>query len=166
MPVLGDPAAYELAHRAGLDAVDEQSATLRETRDRAGALLSAAAVAAGLVAGLAFSTGRAIGWIGALGGSLSVVGFVGVVTTTVLIWRPTAGRFVHNAGVIVGSYVEGDPPLDLPEVHRELALWLGDQAETNREAIEVRLETFTWGLGFLLVEVAGAVIALGGAVSG
>ncbi|HEX9765854.1 MAG TPA: hypothetical protein VGA36_03760, partial [Nitriliruptorales bacterium] len=52
MAVLGDPAGYELAYRSGLQAVDEQASTLRETRDRAGSLLSAAAVAGGLAAGL------------------------------------------------------------------------------------------------------------------
>lgn len=112
------------------------------------------------------SVRHAIGPAAVVGGAISVAGFVGVVVSTVLIWRPASGRFVHNAGVIIGSYIEGDPPLGLPDVHRELALWLGDQAETNRETLEVRLVAFTWSLGFLVIEVAGAVLALGGAASG
>ena len=89
-----------------------------------------------------------------------------VVVTTVMIWRPTGGRFVHDAGVIIGSYVEGDPPLDLPELHRELALWLGRQSESNREMLEVQLKTFTWGLALLLVEITGVVRALGDVARG
>lgn len=166
MAAPGDPAAYELAYRAGLQAVDEQASVLRETRDRAGAALSAAAVAGGLVAGLAYRSGTGVGVAGAVGGVLAVAGFVGVAVTTVMIWRPTEGRFLHNSGVIVGSYIEGEPPLNVDEVHRELALWLGDQAETNRITLEVQLRTFTWALTSLLVEVLGAVLSLGGAASG
>ena len=95
-----------------------------------------------------------------------MLGFVGVVVATVMIWRPTEGRFVHNAGVIVGSYVEGDPPADLPELHRELALWLGRQTETNRSMLEVQLKRFTLGLSALLIEVAGALAALGDVAGG
>lgn len=168
MAVTGDPDGYRLAYEAGLQAVREQAETLRETRDRAGALMSAAAVAAGLAAGLAFSSDRVggIDWPGSLGAALAVVGFVGVAVTTVMIWRPTEGRFVHDAGVIVGSYVEGDPPADLPELHRELALWLGRQTESNRSMLEVQLRTFTWGLWALLMEIAGVVAALGDVASG
>jgi hypothetical protein len=106
--------------------------------------MSAAAVAGGLAAGLAFSADRATGIDrpGAVGAVLAVVGFVGVVLGTVMIWRPTEGRFVHDAGVIIGSYVEGDPPLDLADLHRELALWLGQQTESNRAMLEVQLRTF------------------------
>jgi hypothetical protein len=164
----GDPAGYRLAYGAGLDAVREQAGTLRETRDRAGALMSAAAVAGGLAAGLAFNTNRAheIDTPGVVGALLAVAGFVAVAVATVMIWRPTEGRFVHDAGVIIGSYVEGDPPAELPELHRELALWLGRQTESNRSMLEVQLRTFTWGLAFLLIEVGGAVIALGDVASG
>lgn len=168
MAVLGDPAGYELAYRSGLQAVDEQASTLSETRDRAGSLLSAAAVAGGLAAGLAFNVDRAPGIDrpGAVGAVAAVVGFVGVVLATVMIWRPTEGRFVHDAGVIIGSYIEGDPPLDLPELHRELALWLGQQAESNRQMLEVQLRTFRRGLTALLIEVLGIVMALGDVANG
>lgn len=168
MVAAGDSAGYKLAYEAGLQAVDEQARALRETRDRAGALMSAAAVAGGLAAGLAFNADRisGIGMPGAVGAAVAVAGFVGVVLTTLMIWRPTEGRFVHDAGVIIGSYVEGDPPMELPELHRELALWLGKQAESNRQMLEVQLRTFTWGLAGLLVEIGGVIVALGDAASG
>lgn len=86
------------------------------------------------------------------GAIFAIVGFVVVVVTTVMIWRPTEGRFVHNSGVLVGSYVEGDPPAALPELHRELSLWLGQQTESNRQVLEAQLKTFTVGLFGLLLE--------------
>jgi hypothetical protein len=168
MAALGDAAGYKLAYDAGLQAVAEQASTLRETRDRAGSLMSAAAVAGGLAAVLAFSSDRVggIDQVGFVGAVLAVAGFVGVVVTTAMIWRPTEGRFVHDAGVIVGSYLEGEPPLDLAEVHRELALWLGRQTESNRRMLETQLRTFSWGLVLLLVEIVGAILALGDVASG
>jgi hypothetical protein len=130
--------------------------------------MSAAAVAGGLAAGLAFSAERVggIDQVGLGGAVLAVAGFVGVVVTTMMIWRPSEGRFVHDAGVIIGSYVEGDPPLLLPELHRELALWLGQQAESNRHMLERQLRRFTWGLAALLVEVGGVILALGDIAGG
>jgi hypothetical protein len=164
----GDPAGYQLAYEAGVQGLREQSETLRETRDRAGALMSAAAVAGGLATGLAFSADRVHGidWPGVLGAVVAVVGFVGVAVATVMIWRPTEARFVQDAGVIVSSYIERDPPATLSELHRELALWLGRHADSNRVVIEVRLRVFTWGFAALLVEIGGAVIALGDVARG
>ena len=83
-----------------------------------------------------------------------------------MIWLPTEGRFVHDAGVIIGSYVEGDPPVDLPELHRELALWLGKQTESNRRMLAVQLRTFSWGLVGLLVQIGGVIVALGDVARG
>lgn len=168
MAVQGDAAGYRFAYEAGLQAVAEQASTLRETRDRAGTLMSAAAVAGGLAAGLAFSADRVSGIdeVGAVGAVLAVMGFVGLVATTMMIWRPTEGRFAHDAGVIVGSYLEGEPPFDLSEVHRELASWLGKPTESNRRMLEIQLKTFSWGLLCLLVEIVGAILALGDVASG
>ncbi len=73
---------------------------------------------------------------------------------------------MQDAGVLIGTYVEGDSPLELPEIHRELALWLGGQAESNREILGRKLKTFTWGLGFLVLEVVGVILVMGDAVYG
>lgn len=168
MAVIGDPDGYRLAYEAGLHAVAEQASTLRETRDRAGALLSVAAVAGGLAAGLYFTddSSATIGPVGVFGVVVAVLGFSGIVLATVMIWRPMEGQFVHDAGVIVGSYLEGDPPADLPELHRELALWLGDQTDSNQKRLSGRLKWFNFGLLFLPLEVVGVIVALGDAAGG
>lgn len=130
--------------------------------------MSVAAVAGGLAAGLFFTDDRSvgIGLLGLAGAALAVTGFAGIVLTTVMIWRPVEGQFVHDAGVIVGLYVEGEPAADLPELHRELALWLGHQADYNRRQLSGRLKWFNLGLLFLPVEVFGVIVALGDAVRG
>ena len=129
--------------------------------------MTAAAVAGALAASLGLRDEVAdIGRMGTLGGVLAVVGFLGVAVTTVMIWRPVGGKFIHDAGVIVGSYVEGDPPLGLPEVHRELALWLGKASDSNRRRLEVKLRAFNVGLTSLLVEIVGLVVVLGDVARG
>lgn len=168
MSAPGDPAGYELAFRTGLQAVEDQASTLRETRDRAGTLISTAVLASGLAAGLVFTSDRIvdIGWPGAIGSVAAVVGLVAVLTAAVLVWRPSEGRFVQDAGVLIGTYVERDPPLELSEIHRELALWLGGNAESNRRMLERKLKVFTWGLGFLVMEIVGVILVMGDAVYG
>ncbi len=168
MSVTGDPAGYELAYKAGLNAVDEQASTLRETRDRAGSLLSAATVAAGLGIGLVFTSDNVetIGELGAFGTLLAVVGFIGVVATTMAVWWPAEGRFVQNSGVIVAHFVEGEHSGSLAETHRDLALWLGIHAVANRNMLEKRLKVFSWGISTMVLEILGLILALGDAAYG
>jgi len=54
----GDPRGYEFAFNEGKRALAEQAEVLKDTRDRVGTLVSAAAVVAGLGAGLTFTTRR------------------------------------------------------------------------------------------------------------
>lgn len=168
MKALGDPAGYELAYRTGLQAVEDQASTLRETRDRAGTLISTAVLAGGLAAGLVFTSDRVvnIGWPGAIGSVAAVAGLVAVLTAAVLVWRPSEGLFVQDAGVLIGSYIEKDTPLEMPEIYRELALWLGRHAELNRKMLNRKLKAFTWGLGSLVLEIVGVILMMGDAVYG
>lgn len=168
MKALGDPSGYELAYRTGLQAVEDQASTLRETRDRAGTLISTAVLAGGLAAGLVFTSDRVvdIGWPGAIGSVAAVAGLVAVLTAAVLVWRPSEGRFVQDAGVLIGSYIEKDTPLEMPEIYRELALWLGRHAELNRKMLNRKLKAFTWGLGSLVLEIVGVILMMGDAVYG
>jgi hypothetical protein len=167
MAAPGDPAGYELAYEAGLRAVEEQADLLRETRDRAGSLMTAAAVAGALAGSLGLGDRAVdIGHVGGVGVIVAIVGFIGVAVTTVMVWWPVGGVFVHDSGVIVGSYVEGDPPLQLPEVHRELALWLGKEAVSNRHLLTVKLRRFNVGLASLLTEIVGLAVVLGDVARG
>ena len=168
MVTRGDPAGYELAYETGMSAVESQATVLREVRERAGSVLSVAVVAAGFAAGLALTVDppSRLGFIGLLGAAVAAAGLAGVVLTTVMIWRPSEGRFLHDAGQIVGSYVESDPPWKLPEIHRQLALWLGKQTRLNANMLRTKLKTFTWELASLLLEMLGVIVAVGDIVHG
>ena len=160
----GDSDAYALSYRTGLRTIDQQVATIEETRDRAGKLLSAATFAVSLYL-IALQNFRDeidnIDAPGYVGGGLAITGFLGVVVTTLLIWRPASLRLMHDPRVIVGYYIEGTVPKRLPEVHRELAIWMGDQADTNRKVLNRKLLAFTWGLACLMIEVIGMFLLMG-----
>ncbi len=168
MSLKGDPAGYRLAYETGTNAVESQAIVLREVRERAGSVLSVAIVAAGFTAGLALTVDppSRLGPVGLLGAGIAAVGLAGVVLTAVMIWRPSEGRFLHDAGQIVGSYVEHDPPWELPEIHRQLALWLGKHTRRNANMLRRKLQTFTWELASLLLEMVGVIVAVGDTVHG
>lgn len=168
MSVKGDPAGYRLAYESGVSAVESQATVLREVRDRAGSVLSVAIAAAGFAVGLALTVDppSRMGTFGLLGAGVAALGLAGVVLTAVVIWRPSEGRFLHDAGLIVGSYVEHDPPWELPEIHRQLALWLGKQTRLNADMLRTKLKTFTWELASLLLEMVGVIVAVGDIIRG
>ena len=83
----GDAEGYKLAYEEGKKAVADQRETLKDTRDRVGTLVSAAAVVAGLAAALAFNSGRVMrlgGW-GALATVVATVGFGVIALSAVMI---------------------------------------------------------------------------------
>jgi hypothetical protein len=158
----GDHEGYKLAYEEGTNAVADQAATLKETRDRVGALVSAAAVVAGVAAALTFNSGRITRlteW-GVVASAASALGFGAIALAAVVIWRPFPGTFTLDAGTIVGSYVEGDPPASLVEIHRELALHLGIHSAYNRDLLDRRLTWFVVALQAFLVEIGGLMLVL------
>jgi hypothetical protein len=160
--VAGDPGGYELAYLEGKAAVAEQSATLKETRDRAGTIASAAAVVAGLGVSFGFTNGQAhkLGVLGVVAALVAAGGFTTLMVAAVMVWRPFEGVFTLDAGMIVGSYVEGTPPALLPEIHRELAIHIANHAAFNRDRLDDRLQWFSVLLYAFLAEVVGLMVAL------
>ena len=157
MTLQGDPPAYKLAYDAGLRALGDQATVLREVRDRAGTLFSAAAIAGGAGSGLAFSVGWTIGVdsVGRIGALVALVAFVLVAVAVVKIWWPVRATLFQDSALIVDEFIEGTIPLRLPELHRELAYWLGAHVDRNRKTLEARLRWHSVGLLGLLAEILG-----------
>ncbi len=156
----GDPAGYELAFEEGKRALAEQADVLKDTRDRVGTVFSAAAVVAGVGAGFALNTAAGGGGIGALGSAAIVVGgiaFAALTFAAAMIWRPSGAGNVIDAGVVVGGYLEAEPPASIVEVHRELAVHLGRHSVRNARFIEARLRWFNVALFALVVEVVSFI---------
>jgi hypothetical protein len=109
-------------------------------------------VFAGLSTGLAFTEARfpkLTTW-GTGAAVAALAGFALITLSTVMIWRPFQGVFSLDSALIVGSYVEADPAALLPEIHRELALHLGNHTAYNRIELDRRLMWFRAALGGLL----------------
>lgn len=160
--VSGDPAGYALAFEEGRAAVAEQASSLREMRDRTASLVSMAGLIAGLGASLILDDGRGarLDGPGVVAAIVAASAFVVIVVAAVKIWGPLTGNFVRDSAVIVGSYVDGDRPASLPEIHRALAIHLGNDAQQNREAIGIRLDWFAWALRAFLALVAGLAVMI------
>lgn len=159
----GDPAAYELAFVEGRRTLDQQAQTLNEARERIGTLVSAAAVIAGLGASLAFNNAERVNRLDWWGGTATATAAVALglaVLAAARIWWPFSGVFVLSSETIVGDYIEGDPPALLPEVHRELAVHLGRNAERNAAGIDTRLRWFAVALVAFVIEVAALLVVL------
>jgi hypothetical protein len=159
----GDPKGYELAFDEGKRALAEQAEVLKETRDRVGTVVSAAAVVVGLGVGFAFNTGERAGdlsWWGVAATIVAALAFGGVALSAAMIWRPLAGAFVIDSGVLVGSYLEADPAASLVEMHRELAVHLGRNAQRNSDQLQRRLIWFNMALVAFVLEVVALMVAL------
>lgn len=162
MNELGDPAGYRLAYEAELKANEEQAASLREIRDRTGTLLSIALLTGGLVAGLAtIGTGSPVlGDTGFAGGVLVGTAILSIAIITISVWRPAEVSFSIDGAVIIGSYLEGEQALQEAELHRELALHLNDNGQTNRIVLSTTLRSFRTGLVMMLLEILGVALML------
>jgi hypothetical protein len=157
-----DPETYRLTYDLGRAAVTDQATVLKEARDRAGALMTAAAVIATLALGLTSRNNNIrLEWWGVGGLIVGGLGLVLVVVATVLSWRPVEVTINLDSGTVVGSFVEReDDPMALEEIHRELALWFGQFTIANRDVIEQRLRWFSLGLIALALETGGLMMML------
>jgi uncharacterized membrane protein YoaK (UPF0700 family) len=154
-----DSAVYALAYHEGKAAIAEQSATLKETRDRAGTIVSGAAVVAGLGVSFGIKAGKLSGW-GVASASATALAFIVLAFAAAMVWRPFEGVFTLDAAMIVGSYAEGTPPADLAESHRNLAIHLGGHAAFNRDRLDDRLHWFSVVLYAFIAEVLFLIVTL------
>lgn len=153
----GDPEGYRLAWEEGRSGLLDQANSLRELRERAGMLVTLAGAVTGIVLAVVLDDGRGrrIDQLGVLGGVAAGVAFFTIVIAGVMIWRPFPARFVRDPSVIVDFYVEGDDPLTLSGIHRELALHLGGDLRQVVEEMEGRLGWFARALGAVVILHAG-----------
>jgi hypothetical protein len=157
-----NPAGYELAFTIGRAGIEDQAATLKDTRDRAGVLATTAAAIATLAGGLAFRNLAAVklSWWGYTGLVAGGVGFVIALVCTIMVWRPIVGTFRLDSRIIAEQWVERDPPMSIEQIHKWLAIYLGNHAAGNRVQIDARLQWFSVGLIGLGVETGGLIAML------
>lgn len=136
---------YRVAFDEARRRIDVQSTTLENTRSRAGTLLAAAAVVAGLVARPVFEDGsEALTDGGTVGLICAAACFVGIALATVIIWWPADATDTLSASTIIDDYIEADPPADLPETYSNLARFVDRHADDLYKEVGGRLRLFSW----------------------
>jgi hypothetical protein len=123
----GDP-RLRFVWEEGLRAVERQADGLDALHTRAAALLGAASIAAGFLGAAALEERQQFAvatWVG-------VVAFATVGVLTAWTLRPRDDWLFHRApSDLLSDYVEHEIPADIDEMHRELALHLESDYNTN-----------------------------------
>ncbi len=155
-PVAND-AAYELAYEEARRALEEQERAVVELRSRAGQLIAAAAITTSFFGGQALH-GRIhpFGWV-------AIACFVALsLSVLIILWPRRDWEFVLSPAQFIGTYIEPEKgePLELPAVHRDLALHMGRSAELNRNQFRWLTTAFRVGAILLVGEVVAWVVTL------
>jgi len=130
----GEPAAYELAYKEATRALEQQAASLEGLRTRAGLLLSASALVAGLLAPAALPSPSAQ-WLPVLGGGLFLVATV-MLAFILLPIRKWHG--VTGTKKLLTDYIESERPATMSELHRSLAWFMEGDWDRNEDKLVLR----------------------------
>lgn len=134
----------------GQRAVDGQVCGLDELRSRAAMVLTAASIAAAFLAATALDGGanfRTATWFGT--GAFAVVG---ILTTAVLV--PVRGwKFHRGTGKLLASYVEGENPSTIDDMHHDLAYHLQYDLNVNEKKLRWCYWALSASCAALVVEI-------------
>jgi hypothetical protein len=144
-----DTGGYELAYQEALRAITQQQAVLESLRGRAGTLLAVASIVTSFLAAivLADRDPSGLAW-------LAIALFLAVTGAVVFVLAPRdQWHFRTKPSVIIGSYVEDDPPARLWEIHKQLA----EHLETDFDANEANMMPLFRALQFASLALAAEV---------
>jgi len=147
--------AYELAFEEAGRALDAQERTVNELRSRAGVLIAAAAIATSFFGSRTVS-GAELGplvWVAVAAFVLVGAGIL------VVLWPRSDWSFSASAIDLIADYVEPDP-LELPLIHRDLALHRAAAYDRNAQQLRRLFTIFRVALIVLVIEVAAWIVAL------
>jgi hypothetical protein len=148
----------KLVYDEALGAASRQEESLNELRARAGALLGSAIIAVAFFATLGIRHGQigSIGWA-AIAGFVTSAALLGAILVPLGKWR----GFRRDPGILISSYVRGDPPATIDEMHEDLAIYIGGDLQTNDKRLGVLWWVFTAALAILVVDVVLWTLAIG-----
>jgi hypothetical protein len=149
--------AYLLAYEEAKRALDEQERAVVELRSRAGQLIAGAAITTSFFGGQALHGHvHTLSWV-AIGCFIALS-----LAVLVILWPRRDWQFALSPAHFIRTYVEptDDEPVDLPGIHRDLALHMGNSAAQNRGQFRWLTAAFRIGAILLVAEVIAWVIAL------
>ena len=157
VPAAG-PAGYALAYDEAKRALDEQEGVVAELRSRAGTLIAAPAITTSFLGGRIISSQHlhTLAWA-----AIGCFAFVGI-TLLALLWPWRDWRFTVNAQSFIQTYLEPSDaaPLQLPSIHRDLALHMESAWRANRVQLRWLQAAFRLAATVLVIEVILWIMAL------
>lgn len=148
---------YELAYEEAKRALDAQESVVNELRSRAAVLIAAAAVTTSFFGSRALTNSDLDTWAWVAIGSFALLGF----TVLAILWPRHDWVFTVNASSFIENYVEHpDGALELPAIHRDLALHMSRSYTVNAAQLRWLFVAFRLGALLLVLEVAAWVVNL------
>jgi len=146
---------YKVAYDEAMRALSEQQAVIDSFRNRAGLLLSSAAIAASFLGSQALRGGRpnAASW-------LALLCFVAVAAASLAILWPRRWEGKANPRDLIATYIESPHPAPIENLHRDLAIHMHNSYSENRGGLEQFFYLLQLASGFLTLEVILWMIAL------
>jgi hypothetical protein len=150
----------ELAYEEAKRALDAQEAAVNELRSRAGVLIAAAAVTTSFFGSRALTHSDLDGWAWVAIISFALLGL----TVLSILWPRRDWVFTVNAATFIANYVEHpDGALEVPAIHRDLALHMSASYNANADQLGWLFVAFRSGAILLVGEVASWVVNLSAA---
>ena len=153
---------YTLAFNEAQRALDHQSETLGNLRDRSAALLSTATLLSGFASGLGLiNTDPDKGNVFPAWLALVVVALIlAIGLCALLVLVPTPGWvFTNNAAILLGN-IERNADRDINWVHTMLAKDMRRHEESNQVKLDRRFLYYRVGVGLLLAQTLTLVCGL------
>lgn len=155
MAASGPDALYEVAYDEAVRALVEQQAVIDGMRNRAGLVLSAAAITTSFLGARSLSPGEL-----ELASWLATVCFVGVALVSLVILWPRRWEFEADPGEVIAAYGDAAEPASVGRLYRNLSLQMHCSYIKNRSGLR-RLVAFSQiAICLLTAEVTLWVIAL------
>jgi hypothetical protein len=128
---------YKVAYDEAVRTLGEQQAVIESFRNRAGLLLSSAAVTTSFLGAQALPDGSSspISWV-------ALAGFAGVATTSLAILWPRRWEGAADPHDVIGTYIESAEPAPIEKLHRDLSVHMRSSYLKNREGLRNLLSSF------------------------
>jgi hypothetical protein len=146
---------YRVAYDEAVRALVEQQAEIDSFRNRAGLLLSSAALTTSFLGAQSFNGDSltATSW-------LALLAFVGAAATALAILWPHPWELSSSPREVIEPYIRGEEPVPLEELHRELSLHMHNSYTENRAGLEQLAFFLQVGSGLLTLEVLFWIITI------
>jgi hypothetical protein len=146
---------YKVAYEEAVRALSEQQAVIDSFRNRAGLVLTAAAVTTSFLGAQALRGGNAsvVSW-------LALASFLGVATASIAILWPRKWEGAADPYGVIKTYIESTEPAPIEELHRELSFHMRGSYLENSKGLR-KLVVFLQIASLLLtVEVMHWIISI------